>query len=170
MGRRGCLRSISTVRRSLLPATLCAAVALIAAGCSGGEQGTPQACLAPASDYLEALEAAPAAVTLADETAISDCLPPDQDVAELGQVGEAVVASATELNAAARRDPGSDDAVALGYLVGALQQGASESGGIHTDLLLRLDASARFAPEGKRLPVSFERTFGEGYAAGQEDG
>jgi hypothetical protein len=60
--------------------------------------------------------------------------------------------------------------VDLGYLVGAVQRGASETGGIHADLVRRLDAAARFSEGGKPLPVSFERAFGQGYAAGQREG
>lgn len=156
------------MRRPALFALACAAIAL--AGCSSDDEGTPEACLAPASDYAQALGAAPGAASLDDGTRISACLPSEQDPAELGQVGEAVIETATRLNAAARRDPGGDVAVALGYLVGALQQGASETGGIHADLLRRLDAAARFTPGGEPLPVSFERAFGEGYAAGQQSG
>lgn len=156
------------MRLTALLVVACATVAV--AGCSSGDEGTPEACLAPASEYLVALEAAPGTVTLDGGTPISTCLPADQEPAELGEVGETVIEAATELNAAARRDPQGEDAVALGYLVGALQQGVSETGGIHADLLRRLDAAARFVPGDEPLPVSFERAFGEGYAAGQGSG
>ena len=148
---------------------LAAAVAAIAAGCSSDDEGTPEACLAPATDYLAALRAAPGEVALGG-TPISACLVPGQDPAELGESGEAMVTAATQLNAAARRDPSGPESVRLGYLVGAVQKGAAETGGIHADLVRRLDAAARFAPGGERLPVSFERSFGEGYAAGQQSG
>lgn len=107
---------------------------------------------------------------LAGTTPISDCLVSGQDPAELGQMGEAMIDAATELNAAARRRPSSADTVSLGYLVGAVQAGAAETGGIHSDLVRRLDAAARFNEGREPLPLSFERAFGEGYAAGQEMG
>jgi hypothetical protein len=154
-----------------------AAVALVLlAGCgSDDEAEAPAACIAPARDYLAALEAAPEPVRLAGSTPISDCLVADQDPAELGQVGEELIKAATQLNAEARRDPSGEATTQLGYLVGAAQQGAAESGGtegggIHTDLLRRLDSAARFSEGGKPLPASFERAFGEGYAAGQNGG
>jgi hypothetical protein len=152
-------------------AALLAATAALALGaCSGdGEDATPAACLAPAQDYVDALDAAPGEVRLDGETAISECLVPDQSPAELGDVGESMIEAATELNAAAREDPSGEDTVRLGYLVGAVQREA-DAEGIHADLVRRLDAAARFAPEGERLPVEFERAFGEGYAAGQESG
>jgi hypothetical protein len=154
-----------------------AAVALGAlVGCGDDDEAeTPAACLAPASAYLEALEAAPQPVLVDGSTPISDCLVADQAPAEQGQVGEELIKAATKLNADARRDPSGDATVQLGYLIGAAQQGAAESGGtesggIHTDLLRRLDSAARFSEGGKQLPASFERAFGEGYAAGQEGG
>jgi hypothetical protein len=148
-----------------------AAVALAAlAGCGEEEAETPTACLASSDAYLDALRAAPEPVLLEGSTPISDCVPADQDPAELGQAGEQMIAAATQLNAEARRDPSGEATVQLGYLIGAVQQGAAEGGGIHTDLLRRLDAAARFNQSEKPLPASFERAFGKGYAAGQETG
>jgi hypothetical protein len=154
-----------------LPAALLLTTLLVAsAGCSSSEEETPPACLTSPSAYLEALERAPGEVRLDGGTPISECLTSDQEPAELGRVGEAIVEAATELNAAARRRPAGEDTVRLGYLVGAVQRGASEAGGIHADLIRRLDAAARFSEGGEALPVSFERAFGRGYAAGQESG
>lgn len=154
------------MRRPLL---LLVSVLAALAGCSPDDEQTPAACLVPAGQYLRALEVAPDPVRL-DGTPISDCLVPNQAPAEQSQVGEAMIQAATELNAEARGDPGGDATVELGYLVGAVQQGAEETGGIHADLVRRLDAAARFSKGGKELPVAFERGFGIGYAAGQESG
>ncbi len=143
----------------------------VLAGCgSSDDGGTPAACLVPASDYLEALGDAPGPVRLADTTPISDCVTSGQESGELGQVGTSVVQAATRLNAEARRDPGGEPSVQLGYLVGAIQQGASETGGQHVDLVRRLDAAARFKQGGELLGAPFERAFGRGYAAGQDSG
>jgi hypothetical protein len=140
----------------------------VLAGCgSDGGGETPAACLVPASDYLEALTAAPAQVRLAEQTPISDCVRSGQGSAELGQVGQSVIQAATKLNAEARRDPGGEATVQLGYLVGAVQEGASDT---EADLVHRLDAAARFNEGGNTLGVQFERAFGRGYAAGQETG
>jgi hypothetical protein len=140
------------------------------AGCGEENVETPAACLASSSAYLDALRPAPEPVLLEGTTPISDCVPADQEPAELGQAGEQMIAAATKLNAEARRDPAGEATVQLGYLIGAVQQGAADGGGIHADLLRRLDAAARFSEGGKQLPASFERAFGEGYAAGQETG
>ena len=120
--------------------------------------------------YLTALESAPDQVRLEGETSISECLVENQAEGDLGTVGEQLVTVASDLNAEAREDPGGDATVQLGYLVGAVQESASETGGIHEDLVIRIDAAARFSAGGKPLPVEFERAFGEGYAAGQDSG
>jgi hypothetical protein len=151
-------------------AVVATAAMAVLAGCGSDDEAAPAACLAPADSYLRALEAAPQPVRLEGSTPISDCLVPDQDPAELGRVGEELINAATRLNAAARADPSGAATVRLGYLVGAAQQGASESPDVHTELLRRLDAAARFNRAGKPLPASFERAFGKGYAAGQESG
>jgi hypothetical protein len=147
-----------------------AAISVCAVAACSDDDSTPVACFGSTDSYIDALHAAPAEVRLDDSTPISDCLVSGQDPAELGRMGETMIEAATELNAAARRRPAGDDTVRLGYLVGAVQAGASETGGIHADLVRRLDAAARFSEGGKPLPLSFERAFGEGYNAGQETG
>jgi hypothetical protein len=148
-------------------AVIAVAVALLA-GCGNDDVDTPAACLAPADTYLDALRSAPEPVLLEGSTPMSECLVDDQSPADVSRVGEEMVDAATRLNAAARRDPSSDQTVQLGYLIGAAQEGASAD--IHTDLLRRLDAAARFSEGGRPLPASFERSFGQGYAAGQDSG
>jgi hypothetical protein len=151
---------------------LAGALALLA-GCGGSSEPpeTPAACLGTADDYLAALESAPGQVRLDGDTPISGCLVEDQAGGALQTVGKSVVDAATELNVQARRDPGGRGTVQLGYLVGAVQEGASNTGGIHQDLVLRLDAAARFSGEqDKPFPAEFERAYGEGYAAGQANG
>lgn len=151
-----------------LPALTCAAAFLLA-GCGNEEAETPDACFGGANTYLTALEAAPGDVRLGGSTPISDCLVDDQAGGELGQVSPTIIEAATSLNRDAQDDPSGDATVQLGYLVGAVQEGASDTGGIHVDLIRRLDAAARFT-RGEPLGVEFERAFGEGYAAGQETG
>jgi hypothetical protein len=160
--------SVRGTSRRIVVAAVLGLTAL--AGCGEEEADTPDACLVGADAYVEALEDAPDPVLLDGSTPISDCLTPDQDPAELGEIGEEMIDAATDLNAAARRDPSGPATVELGYLVGAAQEGAAQSGGIHADLLRRLDAAARFNEGGRPLSASFERAFGEGYAAGQEEG
>ena len=142
------------------------------AGCGAEEAPeTPAACLGPASDYLKALEAAPGEVRLAGTTAISDCLVEDQASGPLQTVGKSLVDAASELNREVRGDPRSDAAIQLGYLVGSVQEAAASTGGIHEDLVIRLDSAARFTgADGKAFSAEFERSYGEGYAAGQATG
>jgi len=149
-------------------ALLLALAALVAAGCGAKQNDlAPAACLASNEGYLRALEAAPAQVRLAGSTPISDCLVPEQDAGQLANIGHEMVVAATKLNGRARLDPGGPATVQLGYLIGAVSKGADP---IHTDLVRRLNAAARFSQSGGAMPASFERAFGQGYAAGHSTG
>ena len=149
-----------------------AALALALTGCgSDDEPETPAACLQPSGAYLQALEPAPGEVRLDGTTPISDCLVANQPAGALQTVGKSVVDAATQLNARILEQPDRETIVRLGYLVGAVQEGAADTGGIHQDLILRLDAAARYTgPDGEPFGAGFERAFGEGYAAGQASG
>jgi hypothetical protein len=144
-----------------------AATALIAGCGSSQDDQAPAVCMVGNETYLKALERAPAPVLLGSTTPISDCLVPEQDAGQLADVGHEMVVAATKLNVEARRDPGGEAAVELGYLLGAVSKGADP---IHTDLVRRLNASAHFSQTGGTLPASFERAFGRGYAAGRQSG
>ena len=141
---------------------------LLIAGCgSSQDDQAPASCLVGNESYLKALQRAPAPVLLGSTTPISDCLVPQQDGGELANIGQEMIVAATKLNAEARRNPGGPASVQLGYLIGAVSKGADS---IHTDLVRRLNASARFSQTGGTLPASFERAFGRGYAAGRQSG
>jgi hypothetical protein len=152
------------VRRLL--ATVVLALGLIAAGCGGPGDSTPVACLEGTGAYLKALRRAPGEVRLSGETPISDCLAENQQAGDLATVGMAMVTAATRLNAAARADPGGAADMRLGYLLGAVTRAAAGTEGIHTDLVRRLVAAARYSPGGRPLPAAFRRSYRRGYAAG----
>jgi hypothetical protein len=141
--------------------------ALAALGCGGPSDATPAACLNGATAYLNALEDAPVGVKLNGEVAIDDCLTENQKGGDLATVGAAMVEAATTLNAEARDDPGGASNLQLGYLLGAAEQGAENTAGIHAELIRRLTAAARFSPGGRPLPPVFLRTYREGFDAGQ---
>jgi hypothetical protein len=153
-----------------LAAVLLTALLVLLAGCGNSDDSTPVACLEGAAAYERALKAAPDEVLLEDETLISECLTRNQSGGDLSRVGEAMIETATTLNAEAREDPGGDAALQLGYLLGAVQRGSEESEGIHSDLLRRLLVAARFAPGKQPLPPEFQREYRTGYAAGQSNG
>ena len=152
------------------PTLLLAAAVLLAAGCGSSGGATPAACLGSAKAYVKALGAAPAPVHLAGDTPISSCLSEDQSGGQQETVGQSMVTAATILNAPARRNPGGQANVSLGYLDGAVHHGAASAGGIYEDLVRRVDAAARFNPGGGSPGAEFERAFGKGYAAGEENG
>ena len=155
----------SRPRIGLIAALAAGALALGACG-SDDETDVAAACLGDASAYASALRSAPDEVRLDGETPISECLVPNQEGGQLATIGRQMVVAATRLNTDARRDPAGPEAVQLGYLVGAIERGGE---GIHADLVRRVNSAARFGPEGL-LPAEFERTFGQGYAAGLESG
>jgi hypothetical protein len=157
-------------RTSIVLSGALLALGLAACG-SDDPPETPAACLAPASAYLTALKAAPGEVLVGGETPISGCLVEEQEPGALQAVGQSLVEAATELNGEVRRGGARAQTVELGYLVGAVQEAAAGTGGIHEDLVLRLDAAARFTGAGDgAFSAEIERGFNQGYAAGQTNG
>jgi hypothetical protein len=150
------------------PTILAAAAlaAVLAAGCgSKGSSAAPVACAGNPESYLKALQAAPGTVRLHGETAISDCF----TGTEAPDVGQAVIEAASRLNAEARRDPGGQATVKLGYLAGAVHEGSAHVPS-EADLVRRVDSAARYVPGNGSLGAAFERAFGKGYAAGEATG
>ncbi len=143
---------------------------LAAGGCGKDDSSTPVACLEGSDTYLRALAAAPGEVRLDGETPISECPAENQAGGELATVGEAMVETATSLNAEARAEPGSEASVQLGYLVGAVMRGTEPTEGIHADLVRRLIVAARYAPGRQPLPPAFLAAYGRGFKAGRESG
>lgn len=148
----------------------CLAALVLSACGEGRETETPVACLEGAGAYERALAKAPAAVALAGETPIEDCLAENQSGGDLSAVGEALVETATALNAEARRNPGGQATLELGYLVGATERGAAETEGIHADLIRRLVVAARFTPGEETLSPAFLAVYREGFDAGRNGG
>jgi len=155
---------MSTMRRAVAAASVLLVSALAACG-SKGSTSAPSACLEPVGAWLSALESAPSAVRLGGGTPISDCFtgaePPD--------IAQTAVKAATVLNSQARRDPGGQGTVSLGYLDGAVHLGTAHVPS-EADLVRRVDTAARYNPHGGSLGAAFERAFGKGYAAGEATG
>jgi hypothetical protein len=152
------------------PAAVALLALLVLAGCGArGEESTPVTCLDGERAYTRALEDAPGAVELAGGVPISDCLVESQEGGELAGVGEAMVTTATELNAEARANPEGPAALRLGYLLGAAERGAEQTEGIHNDLIRRLTVAARYSSEGL-LPPAFVASYREGFDAGRAGG
>lgn len=155
--------------RVLAASAVLVALAL-AIGCGSADESTPVACLEGAETYERALTAAPDEVLLEGETLISECLTRNQSGGDIARVGEAMIESATALNAEARAEPRGEANLELGYLLGAVERGAEESEGIHTDLVRRLVVAARYVPDGETLPAGFLPTYQEGFEAGRAAG
>jgi|SRR5215212_6092857 len=151
-------------------ASLLACLAFAGIGCGSQDDSTPVACLEGAAAYEKALQRAPGEVLLSGETPISDCLAANQKAGDLARVGEAMVETATSLNAKAREGDGGGAAIQLGYLLGAAQRGADSSDGIHADLIRRLTVAARYAPGAGLLSQQLLSTYREGFDAGHTGG
>ncbi|HWM54970.1 MAG TPA: hypothetical protein VNO20_06240 [Solirubrobacterales bacterium] len=145
-------------------------IAAFAAGCGGTSDETPVACLDGPGAYVGALGDAPGQVRLSGEVPISDCLAENQKGGDLAAVGGTMLDAATTLNAEAREDPGGSANLQLGYLLGAAESGAEQSGGIHADLVRRLAVAARYSPGNQPLSPIFLRTYREGFDAGRASG
>lgn len=162
-------RPAKNSRRVATIATLVLAALLLAA-CGTEEETTPIACQEGSSVYAEALAAAPGEVLLEGEAPISTCLTEAQPAGPLEEVGTAMLDTASDLNAEARADPTGPAAVRLGYLIGAARRGAADTGGIHADLIRRLETAALYSPRGRPLPPRVVADFHRGLAAGRESG
>jgi hypothetical protein len=147
-----------------------ACLTLVATGCGDDDDSTPVACLEGAPAYERALASAPGEVRLEGETPISECLARNQTSGDLSRVGEAMIETATALNAEARAEPGGEANLQLGYLLGAAERGSEESEGIHTDLVRRLIVAARFAPGKQPIPREFVVAYRRGFDAGRAGG
>ena len=156
------------MRRPLLLLALVSVIAV--AGCGGTDNSTPVACLEGENAFLVALADAPQAVKLAGETPISDCLAENQAGGDLANVGTAMLAAATKLNAEARSEPGGTANLQLGYLLGAAERGADGTEGIHAELIRRLSAAARYSPDNRPLPATFLDAYQRGFDAGDARG
>ncbi|MGI9019895.1 MAG: hypothetical protein ACR2G3_04215 [Solirubrobacterales bacterium] len=146
---------------------LCA-VAVAACG-SDEPPSTPAACLASPDAFVAALATAPGEVAVGD-TPIGDCLVAEQPAGELANVGEAMIAAATDLNEQAREQPLGEATVQLGYLVGTVEARAEATGGIHDDLARSVQSAATYVPGDELLPGGFQQRYEEGLAAGGGSG
>lgn len=97
-------------------------------------------------------------------TLLSTCVDRAEDDADLQNLGLIFVAVADRLTARSEREP--DAAFQLGFLVGAAQRGAGETGGTQAELVQRLQQTIAFRAE--RAPVRAQVL--RGIAAGRARG
>jgi hypothetical protein len=155
------------MRRPVSIAIGLTALALALPACGTNDEGTPVACLEGSKTYLQALEDAPEPVRLPGGTRISDCVTKNQGGGELATIGISMVRAATALNSEARQNPGGPAAVELGFLLGAVERGAENTAGIHSELVRRLEAAAKYSSGDRPLPRRLERAYEAGFEAGQ---
>ncbi len=140
------------MRPSRASAVLCGLALVAGAGCSREESdGTPVSCREGEEAVLEALRAAPGAVTL-DGTPLSECLDDTTEGGELADVGTAYLAAASRLADRAQARPEGRAALQLGYLLGAVRRSEAGTQGVGYELGRRLRSEAARVPgESKAL-------------------
>jgi hypothetical protein len=144
-----------------------AALGPAAAGC-GADDPPPidAACTASAAAIERALARAPAPVTLASGTRLSDCVARARSDADLQNTGSALTRAADDLAMRAERGD-AQAAIGLGYLVGAARRGAKHTAGIHAELTRRMESSARvLADGGATVATALRRGVRAGEATG----
>jgi hypothetical protein len=117
------------------------AVALLGGCSSDHKEPIPSACRAGERDVRASLASAPGRVEV-DGTPLSGCLVKSSEPADIQEVGAVYLAVAADLGAAAAEQPDGDEAVQLGYLIGAVRRGADRTQGIHSELVRRLRQEA----------------------------
>jgi hypothetical protein len=150
-------------------ARLAVAAAIAALGGCGGSDPPPvdDACLSSPDRIEQALTRAPAPVTLASGTRLSDCVSRARSDADLQTTGLVLTRAADHL--ATRAQSGdARAAVALGYLVGAARRGAARTNGIHAELAHRVESAARVLADAGAPDV--ESALERGVRAGQATG
>jgi predicted small lipoprotein YifL len=124
-------RALSSV---VLLATLATTV-----GCGKEEDPElPEACRTQPAQMRKALDAAPGGVTL-NGTRLSQCFIRSGNAGDVQQVGGTLLAVAAPLAESAENDPEGEDALRLGYLIGAVRRGAGARQGIYDEIVRRLD-------------------------------
>lgn len=167
------------MRKTLAFALILPVLLVTFAGCSDGRKiSTPPACLAAPEFWLTALANAPERVVIEESAAISECLPEKQTVANQEEVGRTAVIVASSLAVSIKqgsaaggesKSPTAEEAAMMaGYLVGALEKGANESGGIHDVLVTRVEAAATNGLDGASPAV--RQQYEEGRDAGLSEG
>jgi len=113
-------------------------------GCADEPVNTPTACTTGPEVLGEALERAPGPARLEGRIPISDCLVPNQPDGDLMDFGSSAVEVGTQLGRESR-SPGPEGiaaAIRAGYLVGAMEKGSADTGGIHAVLIDRVRSAA----------------------------
>jgi hypothetical protein len=145
---------------------LALSAAVLLAACGGGGEPLDDACLSSPGAIERALARAPATVTLATGTRLSECVANARSDADLQSAGLVLTRAADHLSDAAK---GGDATAALrlGYLVGATRRGAARTAGIHAELQRRIERAAAFLDAGgPRVVAAVARGVRAGEARG----
>jgi hypothetical protein len=141
---------------------LATAAALVLGACGQDTPPLSADCKAGAAPLAAALRGAPGHVALKDGSSLSDCIRHADGDAEIQEVSAGATSLADQLAARAGRSEGA--AVQLGYLIGAARRGARDTGGIHAELVRRLESAGAAVPAARQ--AAFERGLTSGARSG----
>jgi hypothetical protein len=158
-------------RPAALAAVALSALAALGAPACGGSDPPPldPACIASPRAIERALARAPAPVTIAPGTRLSDCVARAQTDADLQNAGLVLTRAADDLASRAERGD-ARAALGLGYLVGAARRGAAHTNGIHAELQRRMESAARPLSEEAAGSPTISRALARGLRAGEATG
>lgn len=142
------------------------AVAAMLGGCANEDDPELSgACQAGPEPFAAALQDARGAVALPDGTSLSECVRDAREASQLQELGIALTRVADRL--AARAPSDATAALQLGYLVGAVREGASTTEGIALELERRITGTS--APMSRARPA-IAAAYRRGLAAGARGG
>lgn len=139
-------------------------VALLLAGCASEDERVPAACLDGPATIEQALERAPAAVTLADGTRLSTCVNRARGDSELQTLGASLIVVADRLSARAATEIPA--ALRLGYLRGAMRRGLRTNKDLAANLARRLEQTTALQEGSPAARAALHR----GVRAGEDGG
>jgi hypothetical protein len=141
-------------------------LALLLAGCATvRDDPVPTGCVGDPATIVRALERAPGAVTLPDETRLSTCVRRARSDGDLQALGMSLIRVADTLRARAAADPGA--AAGLGYLAGAVRAGVAVNQGLATELGRRIERATALADD---APQAARTARARGLLAGESSG
>jgi hypothetical protein len=113
------------------------AVALLVAACSDEKEAVPAGCRQGPDAVRTALRDAPAEVTI-DGSSLSECIKDTSGGGELQEIGITYLDVASGLADGAAKEPNGEEALQLGYLVGAFERSKAGAQGVGYELGRRL--------------------------------
>lgn len=139
------------------------ALVVLLVGCGNADVVAAPECLDGPEAITRALRDAPGEVRLAGRTPLSGCFKQAANEADVQTIGHDFLTASQQLGDQVRREPRSEAAVQLGYLLAAVRRGARTDTGVHFETTRRIEHELRGVP-------TDTPEFRHGLAAGRRTG